>query len=100
MSTELEHERTVEREFGPDTGLARRRLLGAMLIALVLGFLAMVLALYGNDDPRSFYGNIYEDAASEPSVLWFVIKASGLAMLALVVPWLATRRGVRDPDAG
>ena len=100
MSTELEHERTVEREFGPDTGLARRRLLGTLLIAMVLGFLAMILALYGNDDPRSFYGNIYDESDPEPSLPWFVIKAAGLATLALVVPWLATRRSARDPDAG
>jgi len=91
---ELEHERTVEREYGPNTPLKRRRVYGAILIAVVLGFLGMVLALFGNDNPRSFYGAaVYEGSNNtDPSVLWFVVKAAGLGVLALLIPWLASRK--------
>lgn len=92
MDAELEHERPAEKEFGPNTSLGRRRVFGAVLILLVFGFLAMVLALFGNDSPTSFYGDIYDEAdRRDPSVWWFVLKASGLAALAFLVPWLATR---------
>ena len=96
---DLEHERPTEREFGPNTNLLRRRILGAVLICLVIGFLSVVVALFGNDNPQSFYGGIYDDfEGKDPSVWWFVLKAGGLASLAIIVPWLASRRWKASPE--
>lgn len=96
---DLEHERPAEKEYGPEIGLARRRVFGAVLIVLVLGFLAVVVVFFGNDNPRSFYGGIYDETAKQtPSVAWFALKAAGMAALALLIPWLAARGFRAAPD--
>lgn len=90
---EPEHERPVVREFGPPLGMARRRVYGAVTIALVLGFFAIPLTLYGNSGLSTPYGQVFDKASSEgPSVSLFALKASGMIALALIIPWLATRR--------
>jgi len=96
---DLEHERPAEREYGPSIGLVRRRVFGGILICLVIGFLAIVVTVFGNDNPRSFYGDIYDDSDKQtPSVAWFALKAAGMAALALLIPWLATRGRKPEPD--
>jgi len=96
---DLEHKRPAEREYGPDIDLVRRRVFGGILICLVIGFLAIVVTVFGNDNPRSFYGDIYDESDKQtPSVGWFALKAAGMAALALLIPWLATRRSKPEPD--
>jgi hypothetical protein len=91
---ELEHERPVEKEFGPSAGLFRRRVYGLIVIVLVLGFLAAVVTLMENDNPYTWYGRTFDAPTEEgPSVLMFCLKAAGMASLALLIPWLATRWG-------
>ncbi|MCW5699237.1 MAG: hypothetical protein KIT00_05305 [Rhodospirillales bacterium] len=93
---ELEHENPVVREFGPDTSLLRRRILGVILIALVLGFLTVVVVFYGSDGSTAFFGNATSEGHKEDgSIVSFAVKAGGLALLACIVPWLATRRWKR-----
>ena len=76
--------------------MARRRIYGAVTIALVLGFFAIPLTLYGNSGLTTPYGQVFGQASSEsPSVSLFALKASGMIALALIIPWLATRRNNR-----
>ena len=46
MSEHLEHERPVEKEYGPPLGVTRRRVYAVALIVVVLGFLSLPLMLY------------------------------------------------------
>lgn len=93
---ELEHERVVEKEFGPPLGLTKRRLWGAALIVAVLGFFAMILSIFGSNGETTMFADT-SGAADDPSIGMFALKASGLLVVALLVPWLASR-GEKKPS--
>lgn len=87
----------MRKEFGPPTGLTKRRIWGAVLIVAVLGFLDMVVSLFGSGEPGGAFAET-RGPVEEPSMGMFVLKACGLLVVALLVPWLATGGGKSPPE--
>ncbi len=93
---ELEHESVTEKQFGPKVSLLKGRVLGAIIIVAILGFLALVVFVSprGDGPIMTPYGSV----DTEPMSVWtFVLLSLGLAATALVVPLLANIGAKEDP---
>ena len=82
---------TPEREFGPRIGRSRRLALGIVAIVIVLGFLAVVLAVDFRPASTSAPASI-SNRRDEPDVAFFLFGASVLVGVSVFFYFLLDRK--------